>query len=113
MAAHSKTEKATPKKRDEARKKGQVAKSADLNGASVMVAGLFALAMGGSAMAGRMQNAMTDALEHVADPSVVERDTVGTLLMHAITDTGLAVAPVALACLVAGVLASVIQVGFK
>src|ERR687889_108848 len=34
--AHDKTEKATPKKREDARKKGQVAKSADLNGASVV-----------------------------------------------------------------------------
>ena len=39
--AQDKTEKATPKKREEARKKGQVAKSADLNGAMVMLAGLF------------------------------------------------------------------------
>ena len=35
MADDDKTEKATPKKRDEARKKGQVAKSPDLNGAVV------------------------------------------------------------------------------
>ncbi len=111
--AHDKTEKATPKKRDEARKKGQVAKSADLNGASVMVAGLFALLVAGGAMAGRMQDAMNDALKHVADPSVVDRHSIGTLLMDALMDTGMAVAPVAGACLVAGVLASVIQVGFK
>ena len=38
MAGHDKTEKATPKKREEARKKGQVAKSADLNGAVVLLA---------------------------------------------------------------------------
>jgi len=113
MAAHSKTEKATPKKRDEARKKGQVAKSADLNGASVMLAGLFALAVGGGAIAGRLQHAMTEALGQVSDPSVVDRHGIGDLLMGALTDTGLAVAPVAGACLAAGLLASVIQVGFK
>ena len=43
MAGADKTEKATPKRREEARKKGQVAKSADLNGAVVLLAGLFAL----------------------------------------------------------------------
>ena len=32
--ASDKTEKATPKRREEARKKGQVASSTDLNGAS-------------------------------------------------------------------------------
>src|SRR5918999_2824200 len=110
---HEKTEKATPKRREEARKKGQVARSADLNGAAVMLAGLFALAVAGGAMAGRMQHAMTDALEHVADPSIVERHGIGTLLTGAMTDTALAIAPVAAACLVAGVLASVVQVGLK
>ncbi len=111
--AHSKTEKATPKRREEARKKGQVAKSADLNGATVMLAGLFALTVAGGAIGGRLQHAMTDTLERVADPSVVDRHGIGELLMGALTDTALAVAPVAAACLVAGVLASVIQVGFK
>ncbi|HEX2084185.1 MAG TPA: EscU/YscU/HrcU family type III secretion system export apparatus switch protein, partial [Solirubrobacteraceae bacterium] len=111
--AHDKTEKATPKRRDEARKKGQVAKSQDLNGATVMLAGLFTLAVAGSAIAGRMTHAMQDSLAHVADPSVVSRESIGTLLTGALTDTALAVAPVAGACLVAGLLASVIQVGFK
>ena len=37
--AGEKTEKATPKKRQEARKKGQVAGSQDLNGAVVLMAG--------------------------------------------------------------------------
>ena len=40
-----KTEKATPKRREEARKKGQVAKSADLNGSVVLLAALFALSI--------------------------------------------------------------------
>lgn len=111
--AHDKTEKATPKRREEARKKGQVAKSQDLNGALVMLAGLLTLAIAGGAMAGRMQHAMTEALGQIADPSVVEKAGIGKLLMAALTDTGLAVAPVAIACLVAGLAASVIQVGFK
>ena len=112
-SGQSKTEKATPKKRDDARKKGQVAKSQDLNGALVMLAGVATLAIAGGAMTGRMQHAMTDALGQIGDPSVVDRHGIGTVLMSALTDTGLAVAPVAGACLVAGVVASVIQVGFK
>jgi flagellar biosynthesis protein FlhB len=111
--AHDKTEKATPKKREDARKKGQVAKSQDLNGAVVMLAGLMTLAIAGGAIAGRMQHSMTEALGQIADPSIVDMEGIGDLLMSALTDTGLAVAPVAGACLVAGVFASVIQVGFK
>ena len=41
--ANDKTEKATPKKKEDARKKGQVAKSADVNGAAILLAGLLAL----------------------------------------------------------------------
>lgn len=108
-----KTEKATPKKRDDARKKGQVAKSQDLNGAVVMLAGLLALAAAGGAIAGRMQEVLHAALIQTASPGVVGEAGIGTLLMDALVATGLAVAPVAGACLVAGVLASVVQVGLK
>ena len=40
--AGEKTEKATPKKRKEAREKGQVARSTDLQGAVVLIAGIVA-----------------------------------------------------------------------
>src|SRR6185436_7554782 len=43
LVANDKTEKATPKKKDDARKKGQVAKSADVNGSFVLIAGLIAM----------------------------------------------------------------------
>ncbi len=47
--SENKTEKATPKKKEDARKKGQVAKSADVNGAAVLLAGLFATQAGAAA----------------------------------------------------------------
>ena len=108
-----KTEKATPKRRDEARKKGQVARSADFNGAVVMLVGVFTLSAAGGAIAGRMEDGMRRALAHAGEPSVVDRATIGELLMPALKDTALAVLPIALACLVAGVISSVLQVGFK
>ena len=43
MPSDDKTEKATPKRRQEARKKGQVAKSPDFNGAIVLIVALFDL----------------------------------------------------------------------
>jgi flagellar biosynthetic protein FlhB len=113
MAANEKTEKATPKRRDEARKKGQVARSADLNGAVVMLAGLTALAAAGGMIAGRMRDGLTGALTQIASPGVVDKKGVGTLLTDAMVDVGLSVAPVFAACLVAGVAASLLQVGFK
>ena len=71
LMAGEKTEKATPKKRAEARKKGQVARSADLNGAVVLLAGLFALGVAGPGAANRMGDAMRQSLAQGADPAVV------------------------------------------
>ena len=45
MANDDKTEKPTPKRRTEARKRGQVAKSPDLNGAGVLFAGFIAVTL--------------------------------------------------------------------
>ena len=47
MAGDDKTEKATPKRRKESRKKGQVAKSTEINSAAVLGASLIALAFMG------------------------------------------------------------------
>ena len=108
-----KTEKATPKKRDEARKKGQVAKSQDLNGAVVMLAGLMALGIAGGAIVGRMQALLISSLVQTSNPGVVNEKGVGPIMWDAVVQTGLAVAPVAGACLVAGVVVNVLQVGLK
>lgn len=111
--AGEKTEKATPKRREEARKKGQVARSADLGGSVVLLAGLFAIGSAGPAAARRMGDAMRQALTQISDPSVVSRDQIGGLLMHAGGAVLMAVAPIALVCMLAGVLVNVAQVGFK
>ena len=56
--ANDKTEKATPKKKEDARKKGQVARSADVNGAAVLIAGLLAMSAFGPKVMEQMQLAM-------------------------------------------------------
>ena len=43
-----KTEKATPKKKEDARKKGNVAKSSEVNSALVLLAGTLVIALTGS-----------------------------------------------------------------
>lgn len=109
--AGEKTEKATPKKREDSRKKGQVARSADLNGAVVLGAGLFAL----SAFAPQMYEAITAATRHalmlIATPQVVEREGLGEVLTSVSKATLLAWLPVAIACTVAAVLIGFVQVG--
>src|SRR3712207_4039056 len=78
-----------------------------------MLAGLLALAATGGAIVARMQDVLSSSLVQTGNPSVVSKKGVGPILWDVVVDTALAVAPIALACLVAGVVASVLQVGLK
>lgn len=113
MAGGEKTEKATPKRRDEARKKGQVAKSQDLNGAIVLLAALLSLSALGPAAWGRMRDAMINSLALISTPDVVDQQGFGRVLGSAMTDAAFAVLPIAMVCMAAGVVTGVLQVGWK
>jgi flagellar biosynthesis protein FlhB len=108
-----KTEAPTPKKLEEAKKQGQVAKSADLNGAVVLIAGLWALASSGGDMVAHIRAAMTLSLGHMANSDTIVQGGLGTILRDTGEHTVLALMPVALACAIAGVLVNVGQVGLK
>lgn len=111
--AGEKTEKATPKKRKEAREKGQVARSVDLQGAVVLIAGIIAIGSAGPGLVQRMGDVMRSAIAQTSEPGIVSKQGIGLLMMSAGKATLLAVAPIALACMLAGVAASVGMVGFK
>lgn len=109
--ASDKTEKATPKKRADAREKGQVAKSGDLGGAVVMLVGVLVLGWAGPAYVERMGGVMHGTLSNLASFDEVNREGVGRLMMDAMIAAGMAVAPIALACMITGLVIGVIQVG--
>jgi flagellar biosynthetic protein FlhB len=111
--AENRTEKATPKKRGDERKKGRVARSADVNGAFVLTASVLALSAFGPGMWRRIEEATLGVLAFVRSPEVVDRAGVGELFMTTGSHVALAIAPVLAVCAVAGVLANVLQVGFK
>jgi flagellar biosynthetic protein FlhB len=111
--AGDKTEKATPRKREEARKQGQVARSADLNGAAVMLVGILGVGALGAGIVARLGTLMADTLRQTSDPSVVDRAGLGPLLSNAGMDVLRTAGPVALACCLTGVVLSALQVGFK
>jgi flagellar biosynthetic protein FlhB len=111
--ANDKTEKATPKKKEDSRKKGQVAKSADINGAAILLAGLIALSAAGPKAMQQMKIAMTQVMELMAHPQVVDRQGVGTLFMMVGQHIGLAILPIVGTCFVAGLVAATAQVGLK
>jgi flagellar biosynthesis protein FlhB len=111
MSASDKTEKATPKHRAEARKKGQVAKSADLNGAVVLLAAIFALSASAPHLVETLKDSLRQCLMLISTPDVVDHRGLGPLVASEARAAGLAAAPVILTCLMAGVLANVAQVG--
>jgi flagellar biosynthetic protein FlhB len=114
MANDNRTEKATPKRRGEARKKGQVAKSSDLGGAIVLLVGLVALSTAGAGIAAAAATAMRDNFALIASPSRAF-NTAGlqALFSSSATTIASAVGPIAGACVAAGVLVNIAQVGWR
>ena len=62
-----KTEEATPKRREDSRRKGQVARSAELSSVAILLAGLLALTALSSYMFGRLQNFVAELLTESVD----------------------------------------------
>jgi flagellar biosynthetic protein FlhB len=111
--AENKTEKATPKKRQEARAKGQVARSMDANGAVVLLASVLALSAFGPSMLHRMQEATLGVLAWIESPDVVSRKGIGELFTTVGMHIAVAALPIVAVAMLAGVVTSVGQVGFK
>ncbi len=111
--AENKTEKATPKKRSEARQKGQVARSQDVNGAVVLMASILALSAFGPGVWRRIQEATIGVLAFVKSPDVVDHEGVTELFMTVGMHVALAATPVIAVCALAGIAANVGQIGFK
>src|SRR5919199_1026914 len=105
-----KTEKATPKRREEARKKGQVARSQDLNGALVLVGGLLAVAIWGPHMMEKIGDSLRSTISLMASPRQVNATLLGQLFLQGGQMVAITVGPIAAICAAAGVLANVIQV---
>lgn len=112
--AEDKTERATPRRQEDARRRGQVARSQDVNGSVVLLAGLLVLSLMGGKIVDGMATSMRDAFERIADPgSVISARGLESLAMASMQTIGLALAPIALVCVVAAVAANVGQVGLK
>lgn len=107
------TEKATPRRRDEARAKGQVARSSDVNQTVVLAATVGALAITGPRMLERLEEIVRSGLIQSGDTRLATIEGIGGVAGWAMRETGLAIAPVLLAAAAAGVLANVAQVRFR
>ena len=106
-----KTEPATPRRREEVRKKGQVAKSADLNSAIVLLAAMLALYFLMPVLL-RMLTDVTRAYLESAATMRIDVTIAQGLLMKVMLQTGAFFMPFMLIIMAAAVLSNVAQVGF-
>jgi flagellar biosynthesis protein FlhB len=108
-----KTEKATPKRRSEARAKGQVARSHDLSSTAGLLAGFAALAIGGPHMLSQLESTVTQGLAQAGDTRLATAGGLASLTAWGLRSFAAAVAPVIIAAALAGLLANLAQVRFK
>ena len=114
MAAQERTEKATPKHRDRARKQGRVARSADVGGSVVLAAGLFALSLLGPRIAATVAATFRELFAEISSPARATTAAGLNELMHTALSTLLiTVGPVAGVCMAAGLVAGGAQTGFR
>jgi len=106
-----KTEQATPRKRSEARKKGQVGKSREIPSVAVLLAGLSTLYLFGAYMYNHIKSVMQDTFSMIAAPNqgLSEFLAFGNILIERFI---VVVLPVMIAVFVTAVLSNVLQVGW-
>lgn len=104
-----KSELPTSRKREEARSRGQVAKSQDLVGALDLTAALILLATLGGGMVRAFRVVLERSLE--SGDEAIDVGTVGPLLRSVIFETFIAATPVFGGMLIVGILAHVVQTG--
>jgi len=109
--AQEKTEQATPKKRKDAREKGQVVQSREVPSVLILLSVLGAFYFSGSGMIRGMTGFMGGFFQNVSNFSV-QADSMQTLLLAAAEKTFMMVLPVFAVVVVAGLAANLLQVGF-
>ncbi len=112
MADEEKTEKATPKRKEEAREKGQVARSQDFSMAVLMMATAALLTIQGPRVASLLMSNMREFLGGVPLKHMGIPEAVGILKRIALL-VGLVVGPLAVGVLLVALLAGVAQVGLR
>src|SRR6185437_7799466 len=112
MAREERTEKATPRHRKRAREKGQVARSPDLSGSLVLVAGLLVVSLTASDIATAGAASFRAILSQISHPARATSAAGLSELMHiALRTMEVTVLPVAAACVAAALIGGVVQVG--
>lgn len=112
MARPEQTEKATPKRREEARGRGQIAKSPDLAGAAVFLAGVFVLHLVTPAALGSLSAFVQEILWRIHEHQDFTVSSVWMLFARGFASTALLLGALFAAAIVIGLAANVLQTGF-
>jgi flagellar biosynthetic protein FlhB len=106
------TEAPTPRRREDARKHGQVALSPEVSPVAVLFTALALAAMGGPMLLDRSR-AMLRAWLAAVGPLAAHDDPAGPLLARTVLDLAAVLVPFLLGCAAVGTAAVVAQVGFQ
>jgi flagellar biosynthesis protein FlhB len=106
-----KTEPASDKKREEARRKGKIPRSVELNSALVLLFGLLILSFGGTALVKGLAEVVRSSLLRSGTTTVTIANLHG-LATEGVMRVGAILAPIILGIMVVGLAAAVLQVGF-
>ncbi|MGP4040283.1 flagellar biosynthesis protein FlhB [Gracilibacillus sp. D59] len=109
--AGEKTEKATPKKRQDARKKGQVAKSQDVNTAILLFFIFIILLVTGDLLKGTMTSMYSKSFTEYIHHDVTEEELF-SMFTDILSQISIAIAPIMLIAIVAGLASNFMQIGF-
>ena len=108
-----KTEKATPKKKEEARKKGQVASSREVSSASVLLASLGFFYFAGSWMFWNLSQVITRVFQNIGALQFNSIGEASVFSLELLTRLMVILIPLFLPLLILGFVANILQVGFK
>ncbi|HET7579078.1 MAG TPA: EscU/YscU/HrcU family type III secretion system export apparatus switch protein, partial [Bacillales bacterium] len=110
--AGEKTEKATPRKRQKARRKGQVAKSADVNTALILLVVFIVLMFFGASFVRGLLQVFQHSLAKYTLMEVTP-GSVETMFVALTLNTAKMAAPIVIVAFVAAIGANYAQVGFR
>lgn len=105
-----KTEKATPKKRQDAKKKGQTAKSQDINTAVGLLAVFLFLLFGSSFIGNHIFNFFRSSFQHVLLADLTENNF-RVLVVEVLKETAIILGPILLVAFIAAIVSNFAQIG--
>lgn len=111
LFSQEKTEKATPKKRKEARQKGQVAKSAEIPGSAILLGAFLCLLMFSGFFKDHLLRLFREPLANRLNETITEQNVM-TLFADFTLQMLIFLAPIFVMAIVVAILANYLQIGF-